>query len=603
VDMIGNMLRWFCVCALMVFCIGTMANAQSLGQGKISAALNINSVQAGQQAVAAVVLDVGFGMHAQSHTPLESYLIPLTVKVDDTATIESSAPIYPAATIVQYPSLGSLSVYLGRVIVYVPIRLNEKALPGNLKITGTIGYQICNDRACFAPQKTVWEIDTKIVPPGQTIAPGNAELFKDFDPSKLATNITADKATGQRTQEFTVLGVRIRSQSYLLAFAAALLIGVIFNIMPCVLPIVPLKAMGFYQVAQQNRARSLLLGAVFSSGIVAAFGVLAVLVIGLRWLDWGKLFSYPAFTISIVGVLVVLALQTFGVFAVILPQGVYRIAPSHETLLGNFLFGVFTAVLSTPCTFGMFLGLLIWASAQPSVVGVAVLMMTGVGMALPYLLLAGFPALAQRLPRAGAWAELVKQMMGFLLVATAVYFARSLLPENWRGVNFWWTIFAVISASGLFLVVRTISITRRPISIVIAVLIALAIVTPAWAITRRLTFVPIEWQPYTATSLQTANAANRLVLIDFTATWCGNCQALEATVFTDPMIVHAIHEQNVLPLRADLTASDAPGWTLLRELNPVGAIPLTVVYENGKPNQLAGLYSKQDLLDLLKSAH
>ena len=88
---------------------------------------------------------------------------------------------------------------------------------------------------------------------------------------------------------------RIGEKSYLPAFIAALLIGLIFNIMPCVLPIVPLKAMGFYQVAQQNRARSLLLGAIFSSGIVAEFGVLAIFVLTLRWLDWGKLYSYPAF--------------------------------------------------------------------------------------------------------------------------------------------------------------------------------------------------------------------------------------------------------------------------------------------------------------------
>ena len=286
----------------------------------------------------------------------------------------------------------------------------------------------------------------------------------------------------------------------------------------------------------------------------------------------GEIIQLPSVSrISIVVILIVLALQTFGVFEVILPQGIYRHAPSHQTILGNFLFGIFTAVLSTPCTFGMFLGLLIWASAQPSVVGVAVLMMAGVGMASPYWILSAFPALAKRLPKAGPWAELVKQMMGFLLLATAVYFARSLLPEHWRGVNFWWAVFAIVAASGLFLVIRTIMITRRPAGILVAIVIALTIVTPAWAITRRLTFVPIDWQAYTAASLQAAEAANRPVLIDFTATWCGNCQALEATVFTDPQVVRTIREQNVLPLRADLTASDAPGWTFIARAESGGS--------------------------------
>ena len=106
---------------------GDRGEWRSLGQEKVSAALNVNAVQAGQQAAVAVVLEVGYGMHAQSHTPLESYLIPLVVKVDDNAAIESSSPIYPTATIVQYPALGMLSVYQGRVIVYVPIRVNENA--------------------------------------------------------------------------------------------------------------------------------------------------------------------------------------------------------------------------------------------------------------------------------------------------------------------------------------------------------------------------------------------------------------------------------------------------------------------------------------------
>jgi thiol:disulfide interchange protein DsbD len=596
--MIEHMPGRFVSCLVIVFLVfaAQPALAQQPGEGSVSASLNVRSLQAGQQAVVAIVLDVGPGLHAQSHTPLASYLIPLSVKTDANSAVNFSQAIYPPGKIVRYQLLGKLSVYAGRVIVYVPIRVHSDAPPGNLKISGAITYQICNDRACFAPQHHPWEIQTKIVLAGQTIQPASSDLFKNFNPADLAKAATPTPSG----VNFNVMGWRIGSRSYLPAFLAALVIGAIFNIMPCVLPIVPLKAMGFYQVAQEHRLRSMLLGTFFSTGIVAAFAVLAVLVIVLRWLDWGKLFSYPLFTIFIVAILVMLALQTFGLFAVILPQGIYRFTPSHQTFFGNFLFGIFTAILSTPCTFGMFLGLLIWAAAQPSIVGVAALMTAGVGMALPYWILGAFPAVARRLPRTGPWAELVKQMMGFLLLATAVYFARSLFPLGWQGVNFWWAVFAVVAASGLFLIVRTISLTRRPAGIITATVVALAIVAPALAITRQLTYVPIDWQPYTPARLQAALSANRPVVIDFTATWCGNCQALEATVFTDPKIVQAIRRRDVLALRADVTPADAPGWTLLRELNPVGAIPLTVVYlPDREPTQLAGLYSENDLLDVL----
>ena len=131
--------------------------------------------------------------------------------------------------------------------------------------------------------------------------------------------------------------------------------------MPCVLPVLPLKIMGFYEAAQHSRRRSIALGAVFSLGLVASFAVLAILVVGLRTLEWGGLFQKTWFTVTIVIVLSAMALSLFGLFTVNLPTGIYQFSPRHDTYVGNFLFGILTAALSTPCTFGMFVGLLTWA--------------------------------------------------------------------------------------------------------------------------------------------------------------------------------------------------------------------------------------------------
>src|SRR5205814_2735179 len=113
-----------------------------------------------------------------------------------------------------------------------------------------------------------------------------------------------------------------------------------------------------------------------------------------------------------------------GILKFILPQTAYEHVPQGETYIANYLSGIFTAILSTPCTFGLFLGLLVWATTQPGVVGLSLLIAVGIGMAFPYVVLSGSPELARRFPRTGPWAELVKQMMGFLLIASAVYFAR-----------------------------------------------------------------------------------------------------------------------------------------------------------------------------------
>ena len=150
----------------------------------------------------------------------------------------------------------------------------------------------------------------------------------------------------------------------------------------------------------------------------------------LRVLNWGELFQQTWFRATIILILLAMAVSTFGVFTVNVPTAIYRFAPRHDTYVGNFLFGILTAALSTPCTFGMFVGVLTWALTQPSWIGMSLITMVGVGMAFPYFLLSAFPEVARRLPRTGPWAELVKQMMAFLLLATAIYFARPFIDRS-----------------------------------------------------------------------------------------------------------------------------------------------------------------------------
>jgi len=546
----------------------------------VTSALNFSSLQPGQQAVIAVVLDIAPGLHAQSHTPLAANLIPLRVSVDANPAIKTLEEIYPEPKIEEYPALGKLSVYAGRAIVYVPIEVSRDATPGELKLSGKLSYQICNDNTCFAPESPAWSVSAQIVAANQEIKPANAELFTAFDPHVFVRRSTPAISP--------------------VLFLSAFVIGIIFNVMPCVLPVVPLKIMGFYEASRHSRAKSVLLGTVFSLGIVTTFAALALLVLVYRKLEWGQLFGNPYFTIAVIVILLAMALQTFGTFEVILPQAVYRYTPSHETVLGNYFFGIFTAVLSTPCTFGMFLSLLITAASQPGLVGVMLLMTVGLGMAAPYLILSAFPGVAKDLPRSGPWAEIVKQLMGFLLIGVAIYFARRFLGENLGGHNFWWILFGVIAAAALFLVVRTGKIAKTRLGVVVAVLIALLMVGPSLGVTLRLTYVPIDWQPFSQQALDQAKAENRPVVVDFTAVWCLNCQTVESTVFTDKQIVALVKEKNLLMLRADLTDENAPGWALLKQLNPVGAIPLTAVYlpssNSDQPLKLAGIYSSADLL-------
>jgi thiol:disulfide interchange protein len=588
----------------LMFClVGSPVVWAQGSKATVSTAVNLSALQPGQDAVVALVFDVKRGFHAQSHTPYNKDYIALTVTTADNGAIKPKEAIYPPGHDENYPALGLLSVYTGKVIIYVPLKVAADATPGTVTIGGTIRYQICDDSSCFIPETKKWSVESKIVGKGEAVSENQPELFRNFDPSVFARSgdVAAAPAIESTKIEFFGKELDLGGSSYLLAFAMAFVVGIVFNAVPCVLPVLPLKAMGFYEVSQHNRTKCLALGAVFSLGLIASFAVLGLIVL-LGGKAWGELFGNAWFLGSIVIVLAVLAFSMFGTFSVGLPQWMYAITPRHDTYAGNFLFGILTAALSTPCTFGMFLGLLVWAAKQPPVLGTLLVTTVGVGMAFPYFVLSAFPQLARRFPRTGPWAEIVKQMMGFLLLVSAVYFARRFV-EAWVGERtYWWVVFAVVLAAGVFLVVRTNHFAKSAMPRVVGAVLALLFVVPSFLWVWRVTHPPIDWKPYSVAALEQARKTGRPVMVEFTAAWCGNCIALETTVFHNPEAVRAIKEENVQTLRADLTQESAPGWPLLKEVSRVGAIPLTAIYLPGakEPVTLRGLYSTPDLVQVLK---
>ena len=138
----------------------------------------------------------------------------------------------------------------------------------------------------------------------------------------------------------------------------------------------------------------------------------------------------------------------------------------------------------------------------------------------------------------------------------------------------------------------------------VAIVIALLMIVPAGAFAYRITNPPIAWKPYSAEAVAEAKAKKRVVMLEFTAAWCGNCLALESTVFHDERSVKAIKDADAVAFRVDLTKKDAPGWKLLKELSPVAAIPFTAVFpaNGGEPIKLTGVYSADDLANALRSA-
>ena len=601
------------VFALVLLLAGLCRAAAKPQRAEIAKAeINASALQVGKKAWAAIVVDVKPGFHAQSHTPLDPNYIPFTVKLDENRSLKFGDVRYPPGMVENYPALGNLSVYTGKIVIFVPVEAKADAKPGATKLTGKVRYQICDNNACYPPENPTFQIETQIVPAGAEVKPNDPELFKDVKDlpaaAEVPTAANADAAAGS-AQPIQVTGKQ--NAAAWAQFLTAFLVGIVFNVVPCVLPVLPLKAVGFYEASHHSRFKSLSFGAVFSLGLIATFAVFGILIFGYTWIgfhhrpfDWGQLFTKWWFTLGIVVILLGMAAGTFGAFSVGVPTALYSVSPRHDTYWGNFLFGILTALLSTPCTFGMFVGLLAWAITQPPAIGVLILVTVGAGMAFPYLVLSALPEVARRFPRTGPWAELVKQMMGFLLLLAAVYFARPFIGRVVHGEKFWWLPFGVCAAAGIYLVIKTFEFSHKFIPRTVGVILAAILIGGALAVVLRLTEQPYVWQPYSDSALEQARTAHRIALVEFTADWCGNCQYVEAKVLHSKQIVDAVRKHDLLMLKADVTRDDAPARPLLEQLNSAGSIPLTVIYSPNfqSPIKLIGIYSKQDLQKAIKVA-
>ncbi|MEM1212467.1 MAG: thioredoxin family protein [Planctomycetota bacterium] len=620
-----------------------------------SLVLDKAQVLPGGDVVAAVVLDHAEGWHSQSHRELDSAALREVVRfrvvtTAVTAGASTSAGLVVHDGYVQWPAVKQVpfqtrkgpvdfGVLAGRAVIYVPVTVAEDAERGVRTVGVSVRFQACDDRQCLRDVTVELTAEVEVVGMGDAGAGGDVGptdsvhglpgLFDGFDAS-----VWPDIHAGR--ERLSAVGFDLFGWSFeidpngvglfaLLAVAA--FGGFLLNLTPCVLPVIPIKIMSLSKSAEASgggRGRTLLLGLATGVGVVGFWMAIGGAIAASRYLieaalaagrsadDAGfqfnavnELFKYSWFSIGVGVVIAVMAVGMCGVFAVRLPQSVYRVSPKQETLLGSGLMGVMAAVLSTPCT-APFMGAAAgWAALQPPGVTLATFAAIGCGMASPYVVLAAFPGMARKLPRTGPASEVLKQVMGLLMLAAAAYFVGvglvGLLKEEGQpaGLWYWWPVAGFVAAAGVWTglgVWRVVGAKRgvsagveKPMSGVgrrivwkgMALGFALGVVGLSAAGAVRLTDKgPIDWVYYTPERLAEAKAGGGPVLVEFTAEWCINCKALEQAVLFNARVLEAIERTGAVPIKVDLTGSETEGAGA-DLLTAVGrrTIPLLVVYD------------------------
>ena len=394
------------------------------------------------------------------------------------------------------------------------------------------------------------------------------------------------------------------------ALGFALIGGLILNVMPCVLPVISLKISGFVSEAGERPEKAFWLSMAFSLGIISCFAVLAAIVILLRaagaQVGWGFQFQDYRFIVLISCLVFAFALNLFGVYELSVSaqatQGLATLARG-QGYGGAFFQGVFATILATPCT-APFLGTAsAFAFAQPGWATFLVFLFIGLGMALPYLLLAVNPKWLRYLPKPGSWMLRLKQFMGFLLVGTLLWLVWIL--GQMRGVD------AIVRLGAMLLLIAIlawikgsfwtpVSSWRSRVLAATSMLGVLLLAAGAYGFVTRPS--QLVWQPFSQARLDDALASGRPVFIDFTADWCITCKTNERFAIDTSKVRQEFSKRNVVMLKADWTKGDPEITEILKQHGRAG-VPMYLVYPGGskeaQPVLLPELITSQTVLDAL----
>ena len=376
----------------------------------------------------------------------------------------------------------------------------------------------------------------------------------------------------------------------------AILGGLILNLMPCVFPVLSIKAIGLVEQAKKHPAAVRTKGLVFAAGVVSSMlalaGVLLALRAGGEKIGWGFQLQSPLFVTLMIYLLLAVGLNLSGVFEV--GGGLAGVGDGltqGDSYRASFFTGVLTTLVATPCTAPFMAAAVGAALTQSPFVALVIFAALGVGLALPYLLLSLAPWMRRALPKPGAWMDTLKQIFAFPMYASAAWLLWVLAQQTSSiglGAALAGAILVALAAWS-YQKSKGSSVGGRAAALLTALgAVLLAIVLPvrfadvaAAASPSAAAPAADAWQPYDAAKVAELNAQGRPLLVNFTASWCLTCLVNERNAFADAAVQQVFRGKGVSLMKGDWTNRDPAITQALADFGRAG-VPLYVVY-NSKP--------------------
>lgn len=369
---------------------------------------------------------------------------------------------------------------------------------------------------------------------------------------------------------------------FLTAFLFALLGGLILNAMPCVFPILSLKALKLVSIASHSRSIAARHGFAYTAGVILSFLAIAMLLLilkeGGREIGWGFQLQSPFFVTLMIFLLFLVGLNLSGLFT--LPSigaNFGNRKSSEENYSGSFFTGVLATLVATPCTAPFMAAALGYALSQSAIVSLVIFFALGLGMALPYLLISLVPALARGLPKPGVWMEHFKQFLAFPIYATVAWLLWVLaLQAGPTGI--------AAALSGMVILAFAVWIStltlRDPVKLLLMPLLLVGVIYTLFIARGEYTYDTMQdvgAAPYSEKILTSLRAEKQRVFVNATAAWCLTCKVNETVALSSPKVHEHFKKNNIAVLVADWTKADPEITRFLESHNRQG-VPLYVYY-------------------------
>lgn len=561
--------RLLCLCLFYISSPAILAEASPVRAELIS---KVHEIQPGQTFLCGVLFKIDPGWHIYGQNPGDAGM-PTSLAWTLPKGFEAGEIRWPRPHRFEFTSLVSFG-YQDEVLLMVPIQA-PASLPLDQPVT-------LNVRAEWLACK-------------EACIPGNAMLHLTLPVKAQASENPQTKPLFEKYQkelaaaESVLTKESLHTRTFVYLFSA-FVGGFLLNLMPCVFPVLSLKVLGFVRQAGEDKKKLRFHGLIFTGGVLVSFWVLTGLLLALRaagnQLGWGFQLQSPLFVGFLALLLTGLALNLFGLFE--MGQSLALLGGKRLTgWTSSFFSGVLTTIVATPCT-GPFMGsALAFGLTQSALISLLIFTSLALGLSLPYVLLAFYPAWLQLLPKPNAWMESFKQCMAFPLLSAALWLIWVLgqqtgVPGMTQGLTA-----LLIASLGLWIYGRWGgAFSRHPklgrllsvIALSTAIYLIFQLPEPGKAAPS------LEHEPFSAQRVETLLQEGRPVFINFTAAWCLTCQVNKA-VLKNEKVVQKFREKGIIYLVADWTNQDPAITEALKKYGRTG-VPTYVLLAPGQPPYL-----------------